>query len=121
MKSDNLYSQILDTKDEMKSTKKSRNLYAVSGSVCTAMSIFALSHAGQANYLAASLGTGSLLAAGATISFYKFNKKVESLNYLKRQLINLKHRYETQRLVESQSYHKRIKSKKINKTYQKTA
>ncbi len=112
MKSDNLYSQMLDVNDNISKTKTSRNLYAAAGTICTAMSIFALSKAGQANYLAASLGTGSILATGATISFYRFDKKVDEISQLKLQLINLKHAYEAQKLVESQQFHKRIRSKK---------
>ena len=111
MKSDNLYSQILDAEESLKKTKTSRNLYATAGTICTAVSIFALSKLGNANYLAASLGTGALFAAGATISFYKFDKKIEQIRDLKRQLINLRHSYERQSLIETQAYHKRIRSK----------
>ena len=112
MKSDNLYSQILDTQDEIKKNKTSRNLYAAATTVCTAMSIIALSRLGQANYIAASLGTGGLLATGATISFCKFDKKMDDIRSLRLQLVNLKREYEYHRLVESQEYHKRIRSKK---------
>ena len=112
MKSDNLYSQMMDVKDDIRKSTTSRNLYATAGTVATAMSIMALSQALQAQNLVASLGTGSLLAAGATISFYKFDKKVDELRQLKRDLINLKHSYDRERLTESQVYRKRIRSKK---------
>ena len=111
MKSDNLYSQMLDVKDTTKKVKTSRNLYAAAATVCTAASIFAFSKVGTANYLAASLGTGTLFAAGATISFYKLDKKLERISDLKRELINLRHEYERQRLIETQDFHKRIRSK----------
>ena len=114
MKSDNLYMQMLDARDELKSAKTLRNVYLTGGTLCTAMSLIALSSISRYGALAP-VTTGVLTASGATISFYKYNQKIDEIRKLRLDLINLKHSYEKELLRDSQDFHKHIKTKSYSK------